>query len=221
MVKHPPTGCDHRECYDPARHNRLWTIPTLVTLVRTSAGLLLAAFAFVYTSELLLYSSLATYWIGDMLDGALARLLDQETRRGAVLDIVCDRLNCVAFYLVFIQFHSGMLPAVGLVLIEFVIIDTYLSLSFLRWPVHSPNYFYAVDRRIWQLNWSRTAKAINSAGPLLLIIIYRSVVLAVIFILALITVKLVSVIRLQRVLAAQHGELQPSCLINHPLKQVA
>jgi len=39
----------------------------------------------------------------------------------------------------------------------------FLSLSFLAWPIRSPNYFYEVDHRLWKYNWSRPAKAVNSA----------------------------------------------------------
>ena len=49
-------------------------------------------------------------------------------------------------------------------LLSFMVLDTMLSLAFLCWPVVSPNYFDAVDRRVWQLNWSPAAKAANTAG---------------------------------------------------------
>ena len=44
-----------------------------------------------------------------------------------------------------------------------MVVDLYLSLAFLAWPIRSPNYFYEVDRRIWRWNWSKPAKATNSA----------------------------------------------------------
>ena len=43
-----------------------------------------------------------------------------------------------------------------------MVIDMYLSLAFLAWPIRSPNYFYVVDRRIYVWNWSRLGKAANS-----------------------------------------------------------
>ena len=43
-----------------------------------------------------------------------------------------------------------------------MVIDGFLSLAFLAWPITSPNYFYVVDRRLWLLNWSHPGKAVNS-----------------------------------------------------------
>ncbi len=56
------------------------------------------------------------------------------------------------------------LPVVIVFLLSFMVLDTMLSLAFLCWPVVSPNYFDAVDRKVWQLNWSPAAKAANTAG---------------------------------------------------------
>ena len=43
-----------------------------------------------------------------------------------------------------------------------MVIDCFLSLSFLAWPITSPNYFHVIDRRIWLFNWSRAGKTVNS-----------------------------------------------------------
>ena len=56
------------------------------------------------------------------------------------------------------------LPLTLVFLLSFMVLDTMLSLSFLCWPLVSPNDFDRVDRRVWLLNWSPSAKAANTAG---------------------------------------------------------
>ena len=48
-------------------------------------------------------------------------------------------------------------------LAEFMVVDCFLSLAFLAWPVRSPNYFYVIDRPLWLWNWSKPGKAVNSS----------------------------------------------------------
>jgi CDP-diacylglycerol--glycerol-3-phosphate 3-phosphatidyltransferase len=98
-----------------------------------------------------------------MADGAVARLTDMETRTGATLDIMCDRISAAVFYVGFAWYDPSMVVPVGIYLAEFMVIDMYLSLAFLAWPVSSPNYFYLINRRIWLWNWSKPGKALNSA----------------------------------------------------------
>jgi CDP-diacylglycerol---glycerol-3-phosphate 3-phosphatidyltransferase len=116
-------------------------------------------------SLILLVAALVVYWVGDILDGAVARWRGCETRIGAVIDIMCDRLNCAGFYLglCWIEPTATIVIPVGIYLVSFMVVDTFLSLAFLAWPIRSPNYFYAVDERIWRWNWSKPAKAANSA----------------------------------------------------------
>lgn len=103
------------------------------------------------------------YWVGDMLDGYVARVRGCETRTGASLDILCDRFCCAAFYVGLMWFDPGLAPAIIIYLAEFMVIDCFLSLAFLAWPVRSPNYFFVIDRKIWLWNWSKPAKAVNSS----------------------------------------------------------
>lgn len=142
---------------------RLWTGATIITAVRTIASVVLAAAAAYEQSLTLLIISLAVYWVGDMLDGFYARLRSCETRIGAVLDILSDRLNAGAFYIGLAWLEPGLAPAIYVYLAEFMVIDCFLSIAFLAWPVRSPNYFFVIDRPIWLWNWSKPAKAINSA----------------------------------------------------------
>lgn len=60
-------------------------------------------------------------------------------------------------------FDPGLAPAIIIYLAEFMVIDCFLSLAFLAWPVRSPNYFFVIDRKIWLWNWSKPAKAVNSS----------------------------------------------------------
>ncbi|GAB3959655.1 CDP-alcohol phosphatidyltransferase family protein [Micromonospora vulcania] len=142
----------------------LRTVANYITVVRTLAAVTLGIVALVSGSVVLIAVAYGIYWLGDMLDGLAARWLGQETRAGAVLDIVSDRA-CTA---VLCMGLVALMPDVSLVamvfLPSFMVLDTMLSLAFLCWPLASPNYFYLVDRRVWALNWSPLAKAVNTAG---------------------------------------------------------
>ncbi|WP_433288907.1 CDP-alcohol phosphatidyltransferase family protein [Micromonospora sp. CA-244673] len=142
----------------------LRTVPNYITAIRTIAAVTLGVVALVAGSVALLAVAYGIYWLGDVLDGWAARRLGQETRAGAVLDIVSDRA-CTAVLCVGLVSLVPDVAAVALVfLLSFLVLDTMLSLAFLCWPVISPNYFHLVDRRVWALNWSPLAKAANTAG---------------------------------------------------------
>ncbi len=123
---------------DPA-DERLATAATAVTAARTVGALALAGIAADEHSLGWLLASLAVYWLGDVLDGWVARHYGCETRTGAVLDILCDRLCAAAFYLGLVWLEPGFAPAVLVYLAQFTVLDCLLSLSFLGWPLRSPN----------------------------------------------------------------------------------
>jgi phosphatidylglycerophosphate synthase len=132
------------------------TVPNVVTVVRTVVAVTLGAAA-VASGDLPLLAA-------DVLDGWSARRLGQETRLGAVLDIVSDRA-CTAVLCTGLVAHvPGVVPLAVVFLLSFMVLDTMLSLAFLCWPVLGPNEFHRVDRRVWELNWSPVAKAANTAG---------------------------------------------------------
>jgi CDP-diacylglycerol--glycerol-3-phosphate 3-phosphatidyltransferase len=106
--------------------------------------------------------SLVVYWVGDSLDGIVARIRDCETRTGAALDILSDRFCAAAFYVGLAWTLPHLSPAIFVYLAEFMVIDCFISLSALAWPITSPNYFHVIDRRIWLFNWSRAGKTVNS-----------------------------------------------------------
>jgi len=141
---------------------RLATPATVLTFARTAATLILALWGAREGSLALLLWALGVYWVGDIADGVLARRLDQETRIGAVVDIMCDRLSAASFYVGFAWYDPSMAVPVGIYLAEFLVLDMFLSIAFLAWPVSSPNYFYVIDTRLWRWNWSKPGKALNS-----------------------------------------------------------
>jgi CDP-diacylglycerol--glycerol-3-phosphate 3-phosphatidyltransferase len=142
----------------------LLTVPNGITVVRTLAAVTIGVAALVAGSVTSLVVAYGVYWLGDVLDGLAARRLHQETRAGAVLDVVSDRA-CTA---VLCAGLVALVPGAGVVAVvflpSFLVLDTMLSLAFLCWPVLGPNYFHLVDRRVWALNWSPPAKAVNTAG---------------------------------------------------------
>lgn len=171
---------------------RLLTSATVITFVRTIASLALALAAVRHESKTLLIAALVVYWVGDTLDGEVARWRNCETRTGAVIDMLCDRMNCAGFYFGLAWLQPIMAIPVSVYLFEFMVIDLFLSLAFLAWPIRSPNYFYAVDRRIWVWNWSRPGKAANSGLFAVLLLVTGWWWLGLVIALGLLALKLVS-----------------------------
>jgi CDP-diacylglycerol--glycerol-3-phosphate 3-phosphatidyltransferase len=180
------------------REERLLTGATVITAVRTVASVVLAAVAAHQQSLTLLVVALGVYWVGDMLDGLYARVRDCETRIGAVLDIMCDRFNAAAFYIGLAWLQPDLSPAIFVYLAEFMVVDCFLSIAFLAWPIRSPNYFYVVDRQLWLWNWSKPGKAVNSSLFALLLVVTGQVWLGVAVAVALLALKGASLVRLVR-----------------------
>ena len=181
-----------RETAADASAERLWTSATVVTFVRTVVSVALAAWA-AYDGDLtLLVVALVVYWIGDMLDGFVARVRDEETRIGAVMDIFCDRFCAAAFYIGLAWLEPHLSPAIFVYLAEFMVIDCFISIAFLAWPIRSPNYFYEIDRRIWLWNWSKPGKATNSALFAVLLLVTGWMWLGLAIATALLVLKCVS-----------------------------
>jgi CDP-diacylglycerol---glycerol-3-phosphate 3-phosphatidyltransferase len=183
---------------DPARE-RIGTSATVITFVRTIIAVLLAALAAQQESLTLLVAALVVYWVGDSLDGFVARIRGCETRIGAVLDILCDRFCAASFYLGLVWLQHDLALPVFLYLAEFMVIDCFLSIAFLAWPVRSPNYFYVIDRPIWAWNWSKPAKAVNSSLFAVLLLLTGAVWLGVAIACALLVLKTASLVRLARI----------------------
>lgn len=146
------------------RLGRVGTVPNLVTLARTALAVAIGAYGVAADEPSMLLVAYAVYWIGDLADGWLARRLGQETRLGAVLDIVCDRVCTVLLCAGLVAHTPAVAPVAVIFLLSFAVLDTMLSLAFLCWPIDTPNHFWRVDRRVYDLNWSPLGKAVNTAG---------------------------------------------------------
>ena len=192
--EHAPAGV----WADPA-DERFATAATGVTAARTIAAVGLAGVAAHEHSLGWLLASLVVYWLGDVLDGWVARRYHCETRTGAALDILSDRLCAASFYLGLMWLEPSLAPAVLLYLGQFMVLDCFLSLAFLAWPLRSPNYFHVVDRPLWLWNWSLRGKAANSALFAVLLLASGSVALGLAVASALTAVKVASLVRLARV----------------------
>jgi CDP-diacylglycerol--glycerol-3-phosphate 3-phosphatidyltransferase len=138
------------------------------------------------------------HWVGDVADGIVARSRNEETRAGAVLDIVCDRLCIALYYVSYGHLHHSMLVPIAIFLFQFMVLDAHLSLTFLNWPLRSLNYFGSVDRTIYQWNWSTIGKAFNSGALVILMLATRSPLACGLFAIAIATVKVASLVRLHR-----------------------
>ena len=134
----------------------------LITVARVFACLAVFIIAFNNCDQSLNLLGLFIFWGLDVLDGYLARLLDQETIFGAQLDILADRLLIILFYMNFLSLEPSKFTLVAIFLFQFVFLDSYLSFQFLNWDIISSNYFFQVDSIIWQLNWPLPVKFMNS-----------------------------------------------------------
>lgn len=191
-------GAPTLDVYADASTERLGTPATVVTAVRVVATLLLGGMAIREGSLPLLVASLAVYWVGDIADGTVARVMRCETRIGAVLDILCDRISAAVFYLGLAWLEPQFVLPVLVYLTEFLVVDAFLSLAFLAWPIRSPNYFHVVDRTIWLWNWSKPAKAANSAIFAVILLVTREPLVGLAVATALLAVKCASLVRLAR-----------------------
>lgn len=86
----------------------IWTLPNALTLLRI---LLVAPFILLYEAGATTAAAavFAVAALSDGLDGFLARRLHQESRLGALLDPVGDKLLCLAALIVLVL--SGRLPS--------------------------------------------------------------------------------------------------------------
>lgn len=179
------------------------TVANLVTVVRTTAAAILAIIALLADDRVpWLIAGYLTYWIGDSLDGLAARLLKQETRAGAVFDICSDRLNTGLLAAGLILHQPDLALPIGIFLINFMVVDQVLSLSFLLWPIVSPNYFGEVDQQVYRYNWSPPAKAINNIGIIVAVLV-GNLWVALVIVLLQIALKIASAVRVGRLATAR------------------
>ncbi len=184
-------------------------------MARTLAAVVIALAAAPAESLTLILVATGIYWVGDIADGAVARLMRRETRTGAVLDIICDRICASVIYIGLVWLMPQMWIPISIYLISFSVLDLMLSLSFLNYPLSSPNYFYLADRRIHALNWSRVAKGVNTALFLAVVIAFENAILASALALALLTLKVVSLRLLSQVAVNDGTECAHELLPSH------
>lgn len=165
------------------------TIPNAITVVRTVVSLGLALVALQSDDRLpWVVAAYLVYYLGDSADGLAARLLGQETRAGAVHDILSDRLCTAVCAANLILLQPDLAVPVGIFLLNFMVLDCLLSLSFLLWPIVSPNYFAVVDELVYKLNWSHPAKALNNIGIIVAVVV-GNLPLALVIVVAQVAVK--------------------------------
>ena len=150
-----------------------FTVPNVITFARTFVSCVIS---FLVLSDAVphddrtewMVAAFAIYWVGDSADGLTARLLDQETRGGALLDTLCDRVCiCLAVAGATVVLQPPVVPVL-LYLFNFMVLDFWLSLRFVDFEIDTNNRFYEVDRTVYRFNWSPLAKTVNSAAVCLL-----------------------------------------------------
>ena len=97
-----------------------WTWPNRISLLRTVLALGVGALAATEGSLRLLAVAYAIYWVGDVLDGQVARRTGTETRQGAVLDVICDRASCGLLAATLVAIEPQAAPAVTVFLLQFM-----------------------------------------------------------------------------------------------------
>ena len=102
-----------------------------------------------------------------MLDGWSARRLGQETRIGAVLDILSDRACMGVLAGACLACDPTPQPRWRCSCSSSWCWTACCPLAFLGWPIQSPNDFHVVDRLVYRLNWSPPAKALNTSAVVL------------------------------------------------------
>jgi CDP-diacylglycerol--glycerol-3-phosphate 3-phosphatidyltransferase len=181
-----------------------WTTwANLVTATRLIGGLAIFGHAAIHRDQTWNLIGLGVYWVLDIVDGFLARHLDQETRIGAQLDILSDRVLVAFFYLNYATLHPQLMIPIAMFLFQFMALDHYLSNQFMRWPLKSPNYFHLVDRTIWTWNWSPFGKFVNSAVVTGVLVLTASAVLGSIVCGAIILLKVWTAVRMHHLPAPE------------------
>ncbi|MFT4299559.1 MAG: CDP-alcohol phosphatidyltransferase family protein [Aeromicrobium sp.] len=183
------------------------TVPNAITVVRTVASVALSVIALQADEPLpWIVAAYLVYYLGDSADGLAARLLGQETRAGAVHDILSDRLCTALCAANLMLLQPDLAVPIAVFLLNFMVVDCLLSLSFLLWPIVSPNYFFVVDPVVYRYNWSHPAKALNNIGIVVAVLV-GSLPLALVIVLVQLGVKMASARRTLR--RIREHETQP------------
>jgi CDP-diacylglycerol--glycerol-3-phosphate 3-phosphatidyltransferase len=179
---------------------RLWNVPNTITLSRLVLALACGTYGVANRSLVFLVVAYGIYWVGDMADGWTARLLDSQTRFGALFDIFSDRASTGMLACGLLVFRPDGWLAITVFLVQFMVVDTLLSSSFLWWGLKSPNDFAQVDEDVYRWNWSPLAKGTNTAVVVLLVV-FNLPWIAVVVATAVLLIKLKSLERVARLMA--------------------
>lgn len=186
--------------FGPRDPGSAFSAANIVTLLRLGGSLVFFVLAAVRGDPTANFIGLGIHWLGDVLDGALARKTRQETVLGAEIDIIADRVEVLFFYVNFLHFHPEVAVATAVYALDFAFVDLYLSYQFLKFDLISPNYFGRVDRRVYLLNFSPGGKFVNSTVVTLILIFLPSwQAAAAVLAGGLIAVKSYSIGRLARI----------------------
>jgi CDP-diacylglycerol--glycerol-3-phosphate 3-phosphatidyltransferase len=192
--------------FGPRDFRGAYSEANLVTLLRLGGSLIFFVLAAVRGDPTANFIGLGIHWLGDVLDGALARKARQETILGAEIDIIADRVEVLFFYVNFLHFHPEVAVAAAVYALDFAFVDFYLSYQFLKFDLISPNYFGRVDRTVYLLNFSPGGKFVNSTVvTLLLIFLPAWQAAAAVLAGGLIAVKAYSIRRLARIRPGKAG----------------
>lgn len=159
---HKAAGAEGFSLFGPLRPSAFASVPNLITLARLAGSLVFFILAILRQNPLYNYIGLGVHWLGDFSDGFYARLFRQETVLGAEIDIIADRVETLFFFLNFLHVRPWLFLPVTLYLVDFAFVDFYLSNQFRAFGLISPNYFYRVDRRVYNWNFSPAGKFANS-----------------------------------------------------------
>ena len=156
---------------DDDKRETVWTIATLLTVVRATLTTAIFIAAIIDRSRILLIVALGISMLVDFFDGFAARSnFSSTTLTGAQFDGAADRL--AAFFVlvgsVLLDPEAPVVVAASLVGLQFVIVDLFLTNQFLRFGLWSPDHFYVIDERTWKLNWSPPAKLASNVPIALL-----------------------------------------------------
>lgn len=174
-------------------------VPNVITAVRTILAVGFAVAATVEADWTFLIIAYGVYWIGDILDGLSARLLNQETRFGAVFDIVSDRACFALCATGLMTVRPDAALPIAVFLLHFLVLDCQLSLAFLRWPIVSPNYFAVVHPGIYRWNWWPPAKVLNTTALAVAVLLPVPAWVGVLLGVAAMVIKGVSLVAVSRI----------------------
>lgn len=185
--------------FKPKDPKSIYSEANIITLLRLVFSLSFFILAIIKKNPTYNFIGLGIHWFGDVVDGLYARKLKQETIVGAEIDIIADRIETLFFYVNFLYFRPQLFLAAGIYLLDFAFVDFYLSYQFVKYDIISPNYFYKVDRTVYNLNYSPFAKFCNSTVvTLILIFLPQLQIIAAVFASFLIGVKIFSIYLLNK-----------------------